>query len=134
MSRESLHFDATPDAGRESVALGSVLVVDDEEFGRDMVQRRLRRAGYDVAVAASGLEALKILRKQAYDLVLLDVMMPGVDGRDVWRVLREVRATSNMAVIGVPAEAEPAVRTTASATATNINNNFVFIIHLLKKS
>lgn len=104
MARESLESQT----GRVAQTSGSILVVDDEEFNRDMVRRRLGRAGYDVAVAGSGLEALRLLRARTFDLMLLDVMMPGVDGCAVLRSLREVRPASGMAVIMVTARDDPA--------------------------
>ena len=107
MPRESLQIDAGSHPGSATLTPGSILVVDDEEYGRDMVRRRLCRAGYDVAVAGSGLEALRMLRTQTYDLILLDVMMPDVDGREVLRVLREVLPASDLAVIMVTAKDDP---------------------------
>jgi adenylate cyclase len=61
----------------------SILIVDDEEANRDILSRRLTKEGYTVAMAAGGKEALEMLRVASYDLVLLDVMMPGVDGYEV---------------------------------------------------
>src|SRR5262249_16021405 len=63
--------DATP-AEKEF----HLLVTDDNEMNRDMLSRRLQRQGYCVTTATTGTEALDLLRKQAFDLVLLDVMMP----------------------------------------------------------
>lgn len=61
----------------------SILIVDDEEANRDILSRRLIKEGYTVATATGGREALEMLRVANYDLVLLDVMMPGVDGYEV---------------------------------------------------
>jgi serine/threonine protein kinase/CheY-like chemotaxis protein len=66
-----------------------VLVVDDEEHNRDMLARRLRRRGYEVATAASGQEALGMIAPSRFDIIVLDVMMPDVDGFEVLRALRE---------------------------------------------
>jgi serine/threonine protein kinase/CheY-like chemotaxis protein len=65
-----------------------VLVVDDEEHNRDMLARRLRRRGYEVETAASGHDALTMIAQGRYDVVVLDVMMPDVDGFEVLRSLR----------------------------------------------
>jgi two-component system OmpR family response regulator len=65
-----------------------VLVVDDNESNREMLSRRLSRQGYRVEVAANGREALDALGAQRVDLVLLDVMMPDVDGFEICRSLR----------------------------------------------
>ena len=68
---------------------GSVLVVDDEPTIAEVVCRYLRRAGYDASSAADGSEALAAADGQHLDLVVLDLMLPGVDGLEVMRRLRE---------------------------------------------
>jgi len=65
-----------------------VLVVDDEPLMLSMMRRVLEAEGYDVAVAPEGYAALDILRSEAIDLVILDVMMPDIDGFDVCRMAR----------------------------------------------
>ena len=65
-----------------------LLVVDDNEMNRDMLSRRLRSKGFDVDVAEDGKDALEKIRQKKTDLVLLDVMMPGVSGLDVLKVVR----------------------------------------------
>jgi len=89
--------------GVVSEAPGRLLVVDDYEMNRDMLARRLRRAGYDVIEAPGGREALDLLSQSKFDLVLLDVMMPEVDGL---QVLREIRSRwgPTIAVIMVTAK------------------------------
>ena len=69
-----------------------LLVVDDEEHNRDMLSRRLRRRGYEVAVACSGEDALGLLASESFDIVILDLMMPEMDG---FEVLRRVRAQTS---------------------------------------
>ena len=66
-----------------------ILVVDDESAVRDAIERALRLDGYDVAVAGDGREALETLDARAPDAVVLDVLMPRIDGLDVCRRLRE---------------------------------------------
>jgi DNA-binding NtrC family response regulator len=66
----------------------NVLIVDDEEVLQDVLVTLLRKAGYKPLTAASGEEALEILEREPIDLVLLDLMLPGMNGMDV---LREVR-------------------------------------------
>jgi two-component system, OmpR family, response regulator MprA len=66
-----------------------ILVVDDESAVREAIERALRLDGYDVAVAADGREALETLDARAPDAVVLDVLMPQVDGLDVCRRLRD---------------------------------------------
>jgi len=62
---------------------GHILVVDDNEMNRDMLTRRLQRQGYEVDVAEDGEKALSTMQACPYDLVLLDIMMPGLNGYEV---------------------------------------------------
>jgi two-component system OmpR family response regulator len=66
-----------------------ILVVDDEPFIRDLLSAALRFEGFDVEVAASGREALQLAQPGRYDLVMLDVMMPDLEGTEVCRRLRD---------------------------------------------
>jgi lipopolysaccharide/colanic/teichoic acid biosynthesis glycosyltransferase len=67
----------------------SILVVDDEESNRDILSRRLSKEGYIVAVAEGGKAALDMMHLEPYDLVLLDIMMPGMDGFDTCLRIRD---------------------------------------------
>ena len=80
-----------------------VLVVDDEKKIRDLVVAYLRSDGFEVAEASDGSEALAKVRRAEPDLVILDVMMPGMDGIEV---LRELRKTSDVFVMMLTARAE----------------------------
>src|SRR6266446_4145581 len=80
-------------------AQGSLLVVDDNPMNRDMLARRLARRGYTVAVAADGQEALTMIEAQQFDLVLLDIMMPGISGLDVLKSLRQRYSVTDLPVI-----------------------------------
>ncbi len=62
---------------------GAILVVDDDESSREMLARRLRRSGYTVSPISNGVQALALARKERFDLVLLDMVMPGLDGFQV---------------------------------------------------
>jgi two-component system response regulator ResD len=72
---------------------GSILVVDDEPVITDVVSRYLERAGYSTRVAADGLEALRLAGDSVPDLVVLDLLLPGLDGLEVMRELHEHRPT-----------------------------------------
>ena len=72
---------------------GSLLVVDDNESNRDMLSRRLARLGYTVALAENGQGALARLREGAFDLMLLDIMMPEMDG---YQVLQQIKADDTL--------------------------------------
>jgi two-component system response regulator ResD len=68
---------------------GSILVVDDEPTITDVVSRYLERAGYTTRIAGDGAQALRLAGESRPDLVVLDLMMPGMDGLEVMRRLRE---------------------------------------------
>lgn len=70
--------------------------MDDEKRMRDLVALYLRPHNYVCLKAGSGIEALDLLNKEAFDLVLLDIMMPDMDG---WEVCREIRKSSNVPII-----------------------------------
>ncbi len=65
-----------------------ILIVDDEEVLRDVLDAVLRREGFDILSAASGEEALSVLDSEDVDLVILDVMLPGISGIDTLRAIR----------------------------------------------
>jgi PAS domain S-box-containing protein len=83
-----------------------LLVVDDDEMNRDVLCRRLVRAGYPVATCASGREALDYLDAHEVSMVLLDVQMPGVSGLDVLRVIRQRWSDAQLPVLMVTAKGD----------------------------
>jgi len=89
-----------------------ILVVDDNDRNRDMLSRRLGKQGYDVAVAENGREALEAVRTRPFDMVLLDIMMPEMDGYEVLQQLKSDEALSHIPVIMISAldEVESVVR------------------------
>ncbi len=91
---------------------GRILVVDDNELNRDMLSRQLERQNHEVSTAPDGPTALAMLRAQRFDVVLLDLMMPEMNGFDVLQAVRGDAALSNVAVILVSAldEMESVVR------------------------
>ncbi|MDX1980930.1 MAG: EAL domain-containing protein [Bryobacteraceae bacterium] len=80
-----------------------LLVVDDELMNRDMLSRRLERAGYAVDVAADAREALERLEDDQIELILLDSMMPGMSGVDLLRLLRGTYTQAELPIIMVTA-------------------------------
>jgi len=81
------------------VTAARILVVDDEVDISTILTVTLRRAGYEVASAADGIEAIEAIKRQAPDLVLLDVMMPRADGLETLRRIREHPPTAQVPVI-----------------------------------
>jgi two-component system response regulator ResD len=89
---------------------GSVLVVDDEPTITDVVSRYLQRAGYETRSAAAGPAALQLVGEARPDLVVLDLMLPGMDGLEVMRRLRADGDRRRLPVILLTAKGEPADR------------------------
>jgi adenylate cyclase len=94
---------ATEDPSRLSGDEGVILVVDDDQSNREMLARRLAREGHHVHAAADGPAALDLLKAQPIDLVLLDVMMPGMDGYEVLRRLKSDPALREVPVLMISA-------------------------------
>jgi DNA-binding response OmpR family regulator len=88
---------------------GAVLVVDDEPTIVEVVARYLERAGYRTRIAGDGLEAIEVAASQRPDLVVLDLMLPGLDGLEVMRRLRE-HGRERLGVILLTAKGEEADR------------------------
>ncbi len=78
---------------------GVLLVVDDNEMNRDLLSRRLSRRGFTIVTASDGREALDRVAERSYDLILLDIMMPQVDGMEVLRRVREMRTAADLPII-----------------------------------
>src|SRR5512146_148818 len=87
----------------------NVLVVDDEEPFRRLLKKELTRKGYAVEVAPDGSEALRLLRDRSFDVILLDVVMPGVDGLALMKKLREDPGAPAIIVLTGKATVETAV-------------------------
>ena len=83
----------------------TVLVADDEEGMRKVLERRLLSWGYTVVTANDGLEVLRAAKERRPDLILLDVMMPNLDGLEACRQLKMAEETRHIPVILVTAKA-----------------------------
>jgi signal transduction histidine kinase len=95
------HSEPPPGAGQ-----AFLLVVDDIEDNRKVLSRRLERQGYAVATAENGRQALERLRAETFDLVLLDIMMPEMDGYEVLQRLQADEALRHIPVIMISALSE----------------------------
>ncbi|MCU1246373.1 MAG: putative histidine kinase, partial [Acidobacteria bacterium] len=95
-----------PVAARALVAPGLLLVVDDEASNRDVLSRRLKRQGHDVRTAGNGKDGLELARQSAFDLVLLDIMMPDMDGYEVLGRLKADPRLCHIPVIMISALSE----------------------------
>lgn len=94
---------AGPPAPASGALTGRLLVVDDDAANRDMLARRLQRQGFEVVPVGTGLEALQALRGGGFDLVLLDLLMPGLDGYQLLTRLKSDAALAGVPVIMVSA-------------------------------
>jgi CheY-like chemotaxis protein len=82
----------------------TVLIVDDELQSRKLLELLLQPEGYRTVTAATGKEALASIKAKQPDLILLDAMMPGMDGHQVAKILKASAETSNIPIIMVTAE------------------------------
>ena len=97
----------------------SVLIVDDEQETRELWRLLLEFAGYDIYEAVDGLDALEKVKLVQPDVILLDVMMPNMDGLEVCRRLRSQAATADLPIIMVSAKIQvEAIREGLDAGAT----------------
>ncbi len=83
-----------------------LLIVDDISDNRTILTRRFQRRGFDVVEAECGLTAIELIDKESFDLVLLDVMMPGMDGIETLKRIRGQNSASELPVIMVTAKSE----------------------------
>jgi len=86
----------------------TILVVDDEEDIRELVTLNLRREGYSVVACETGEQALKQISTAAPDAIILDLMLPGIDGLEVCRRLKADPRTQQVAVVMLTAKGEEA--------------------------
>lgn len=84
-----------------------VLLVEDNEMNRDMLSRRLRKVGYEVEMAFDGAQGVAMARQGGWDIILMDMSLPEIDG---WQATREIRATPGL-------ETVPIIALTAHAMA-----------------
>jgi DNA-binding NtrC family response regulator len=82
---------------------GSILIVDDNAANRDLLSRQLRRQGHDVTTAEDGRQALELMRANPFDLLLLDIMMPEMDGYEVLEHLKSDATLEDVPVVVISA-------------------------------
>jgi len=88
------------------MAKETILVVDDEEDILELVRHHLKREGYEVQCADSGEKALKAARNNPVDLIVLDLMLPGIDGLEVTRTLKNDPQTKHIPILMLSAKGE----------------------------
>lgn len=80
-----------------------ILIVDDEANICELIRLYLEKEGYNTAIATNGIQAVDMYRSDSFDMVLLDIMLPGKDG---WQVCREIRAIGDTPIIMITAKGE----------------------------
>jgi two-component system phosphate regulon response regulator PhoB len=88
------------------MAKEKILVVDDEEDILELVRYNLNKEGYKIVCAASGEESLRKARLEAFDLIILDLMLPGIDGLEVTRRLKDDQKTRGIPIVMLTAKGE----------------------------
>ncbi|NLI40799.1 MAG: response regulator transcription factor [Caldisericales bacterium] len=86
----------------------NILVVDDEEDILELLRYNLAKNGFNVTTATSGEDAFKITKTKTFDIILLDLMLPGIDGLDVCKEFKKNQSTSSIPIIMLTAKGEEA--------------------------
>lgn len=111
-----------------------ILLVEDNEMNRDMLSRRLERRGYEIAIAVDGRQGVEMAKAGAYDLVLMDMSLPEVDGWEATRQLRADPATKALPIIALTAHAMAGDRERAiEAGADDYDTKPIDLARLLEK-
>jgi two-component system cell cycle response regulator DivK len=82
-----------------------ILLVEDNEMNRDMLSRRLERRGYEITMAVDGRQGVEMARAGKFDLVLMDMSLPEIDGWEATRQLRAASETKTLPIIALTAHA-----------------------------
>jgi len=82
-----------------------ILLVEDQEMNRDMLSRRLKKKGYEVAIAVDGAEGVEKARSESPELILMDMSLPVMDGWEATRRLKADEATRSIPVVALTAHA-----------------------------
>jgi len=85
--------------------MARILLVEDNDMNRDMLSRRLQRKGYEVLLAADGMQAILMAESEAPDLILLDMSLPVIDGWEAARRLKASPATARVPIVALTAHA-----------------------------
>ncbi len=85
--------------------MAKILLVEDNEMNRDMLSRRLERKGYEVDLAVDGQEAVDKAKAGGYDLILMDMSLPEIDGWEATRILRSSPEAEKTPIIALTAHA-----------------------------
>ena len=111
-----------------------VLLVEDNEMNRDMLSRRLIKVGYEVAMAVDGAEGVAMAKAGPYDIILMDMSLPVIDGWEATRQIRSEPALAKVPIIALTAHAMAGDRDKAmEAGCSDYDTKPVEITRLLGK-
>ncbi|MBU4447645.1 MAG: response regulator [Proteobacteria bacterium] len=96
-----------------------ILLVEDNEMNRDMLSRRLLKAGFEMVMAVDGEQAIDLARSEAPDLILMDISLPGLDGWEATRRLKARPETKSIPIIALTAHAMAGDREKSLAAGCN---------------
>jgi CheY-like chemotaxis protein len=96
-----------------------ILLVEDNEMNRDMLSRRLLKAGFEMVIAVDGERAIDLARSEAPDLILMDISLPGLDGWEATRRLKALPETKSIPIIALTAHAMAGDREKSLAAGCN---------------
>jgi CheY-like chemotaxis protein len=96
-----------------------ILLVEDNEMNRDMLSRRLLKAGFEMVLAVDGEQAIDLARSKAPDLILMDISLPGLDGWEATRLLKAMPETRSIPIIALTAHAMAGDREKSLAAGCN---------------
>ncbi len=90
----------------EDMTQRSILIIEDEADIRNLLQYNLEKDGFRTVPVASGEDGLQLVRNESPDIILLDLMLPGIDGLEMCRILKADRKTSNIPIVMLTAKGE----------------------------
>jgi two-component system cell cycle response regulator DivK len=96
-----------------------ILLVEDNEMNRDMLSRRLLKAGFEMVIAVDGEQAVDLARSETPDLILMDISLPGLDGWEATRLLKAMPETRSIPIIALTAHAMAGDREKSLAAGCN---------------
>ena len=99
--------------------MSRILLVEDNEMNRDMLSRRLERKGFTVSIAVDGRQGIDMSRAGTFDLVLMDMSLPEIDGWETTRLMRAAPETATVPIIALTAHAMAGDRDRALAAGCN---------------
>ncbi len=114
--------------------MAKILLVEDNEDNRDMLSRRLVRRNYEVLIALDGEQGIEMAQSESPDLILMDMSLPGIDGWEATRRLKQDGATSAIPIIALTAHAMSSDRQRAlDAGCDDYDTKPIEIARLLEK-